>query len=141
MSKMEMEAKKTMLQKMKKEMREKMHKGLPEKLKSAKKVVVESNSPEGLQEGLSVAQKILKGKLEAGASMKDMSEMMEDHDEEMEDDYKCGGTEKYMDGGVEDEEKKDESASDNMYKGFQGTKPFEKTKEEPKKKPLKSYYF
>ena len=98
MSKMEMEAKKSMLQKMKKDLREKIHKDLPEGMKSAKKVVVEADSPEGLEEGLSVAQKILKGKLEAGASFKDMKDMVSDDEEsdEDEDDYKGGGTEKYV---------------------------------------------
>ena len=48
MSKMEMEAKKKMLQKLKGDMREKMHKSLPEAFKG-KKVIIEADSEEGLE--------------------------------------------------------------------------------------------
>ncbi len=125
MKKMDVEAKKSMLQKLKGDMREIMHGELPEKLKGkVKKVVVESDSPEGLDKGLSMAQKILKGKLSQEDS--DMSDMMEceSEDEEEEDEYNCGGKEKYMEGGVEQEE--DSSFMKKYMKGFQGTKPMEK---------------
>jgi hypothetical protein len=83
-----------------------------------------------------MAQKILKGKLSQEDS--EMSDMMECESEDEEDEYACGGKEKYMEGGVEQEEapapKEQESEDQGFgglkkyWRGFQGTKPFEKKK-------------
>jgi hypothetical protein len=141
---MEMEAKKKMLQKLKGDMREKMHKSLPEAFKG-KKVIIEADSEEGLEKGLSMAQKIMKGKL--GEMMEHSEESSESEEESCgecgdEDCYSCGGKEKYRDGGVEaspgdhmdvkypeekpKEEEKEQSFREKYFKGFQGTKPFVK---------------
>lgn len=87
--KMKKEARKKMLKKLKSSMNEDMYNPMKENMQ---KVTVASDSAEGLKEGLSKAQEILKKKKEM-----------------MGDDYACGGTkkDKYMKGGVEKMSKAD----------------------------------
>jgi hypothetical protein len=80
--KMKKEARTKMLKELKKAMRDDIHEPLREGMKGLKKVTVASDSEEGLEEGLSKAQKILKKK------------------EEMGEDFACGGPkDKYKEGG------------------------------------------
>lgn len=98
---MKKEARKKMLKKLKGMMRDDMH---GDKMEGMKKVTVMSDSKEGLEKGLSKAQKIMKGKM---------------------DEYGCGGKE-YADGGYEKDPKR-------HYKG-EGEKMDKKMDMSPKAK-------
>ena len=98
---MALEARKKMLKKLKDKARKEMHSELPEKLGEMKsKVVISADSPEGLKEGLSKAEKIL--------------------DAKMGDEFACGGTKgkKYAEGGMpeEKEEKPKYGLIDSLMK-------------------------
>lgn len=80
--KSKIEAKKAMLKKLKSMMRDESYEPKKEEMKKMKKVTVMSDSEEGLEEGLSKAQKIMKAKKESEGE-----------------DYECGGG-KYEDGGI-----------------------------------------
>ena len=67
---MKKEARKKMLQELKKMMGDDMHEGMKEKMKDMQKVTVASDSKEGLEEGLSKAQEILKKRKEFGCGGK-----------------------------------------------------------------------
>jgi len=86
-----MRAKKDMLKKLKSMMKEDMLGGFSDSEKKPMKITVMSDSKEGLEKGLSMAEKIMKKK-------KMMMEDMDDNDEECpvcgkehEDEYGCGG--------------------------------------------------
>jgi len=95
------EAKMEMLKQLKKMMHEDMYDGMDEemdKMGKMKKVTVMSDSKEGLEEGLSKAEQILKKKMMDKEDMDmedmDMEEMMAMMDKEEGDEYGCGGMKK-----------------------------------------------
>lgn len=86
MSKMKSKARMKMLKKLKSKARDDMHEEpMKELTKGMQKITIASDSKEGLEKGLDKAKEILKGRME----------MMDDDKDE----YSCGGTEKYADGG------------------------------------------
>lgn len=98
---MKNEAKRESLKALKKMMMEDMGAPVGEKLKGMQKVTVAAPDAEGLEEGLSMAEKILKKRLGDSEEMSEENEEMPEElmkmmeMEEDEDEYACGGMKKY----------------------------------------------
>lgn len=108
--KMKKEARKKMLRELKNMMKDDMHEDMREKMKGMQKVTVASDSPEGLEMGLSKAQKILKKR-------KEMDE--------------------YKDGGYKESKDRTSEAPDSLgegqgeYRGYkEDPKPYDRKKPE-----------
>lgn len=96
---MKSHVKRSILKDLKEAMRQDMHGSMGDKMKQ--KVVVASDSPEGLEEGLSKAQEILKKRLEMmGEDMDSESEDSEESSEDLSDEDLEDEEDSYDDGGV-----------------------------------------